>query len=246
MFFLTKILTPTICFATGFFIPTLSRFLMKFYPCSLHSYIGDILNFYLNKNKIKSKLDNNKLKHLKKQLFLNNIIWGLLYFSFYITLTKSSTFQNYSTNTLILLFTYLFLLGFSANIDNRFKIIPDIITYPLFMLTFLLSIELKNAPINIFNIDPIYSILSSIFTYFLCTITALIFYFKNPYSFGGGDVKLLSAIAGFMGMKNIPILLFISFIISTLLVLIKKNKYIKLAPVLFLSFLILTSYKIFF
>lgn len=244
MLFFIKILAPTICFATGFFIPMLTRFLMKFYPCSLHSYIGDIIKFCFNKNRHKLNYNNKRHNYLKKQLFLNQVLWGILYLSFYVILTKINIFQNIKTNTLILFFIILFLLGFSANIDNKFKIIPDIITYPLFMLIFLLSTQLQNNQINIFEINPIYSILSSIITYILCTITALIFYLKNPYSFGGGDVKLLSAIAGFIGLKNIPILLFLSFIISILLFLIKKDRYVKLSPIIFISFLLLTTFKI--
>ena len=244
MLFIIRILAPAICFATGFFIPILSRFLMKFYPCSMHSFIGDTIKFYFNKSKLKIKHQKNKYKYLKKQFFFNKILWGFFYLLVYVILIKHSFFKEFKTITLIVLFIYIFLLGFTSNIDNRFTIIPDIITYPLLMLGFLFSITVQNSASNIFDITPNYSILSSILTYFLCSITALLFYFKNPYSFGGGDVKLLSAIAGFIGMKNISFLLLLAFIISSVLFLIKKDKYIKLAPVIFLSFLILIGFKI--
>ena len=65
--FTNRILTFAIYFSTGFFMPVLSRFLMKFYPCSMHSYFGDMLKFYFKKNKRNVKLYNLKYNSLKKQ-----------------------------------------------------------------------------------------------------------------------------------------------------------------------------------
>ncbi|MCR5506448.1 MAG: hypothetical protein K6F04_01215, partial [bacterium] len=77
--FTNRILTIAIYFSTGFFIPVLSRFLMKFYPCSMHSYFGDMLKFYFKKKRYKVKVDNKKYNYLKKQYFYNKILWGSFY-----------------------------------------------------------------------------------------------------------------------------------------------------------------------
>ena len=84
--FINRILTFVIYFSTGFFIPVLSRFLMKFYPCSIHSYFGDILKFYFNKKRHKVKYNNYKLNLLKKQYFYNRLLWGFGYLLLFSTL----------------------------------------------------------------------------------------------------------------------------------------------------------------
>ena len=60
-----KILPLAIFFSTGFFIPVLSRFLIKFYPCSMHSYFGDMLKFCINKKQIKLKHTHKQYNYLK-------------------------------------------------------------------------------------------------------------------------------------------------------------------------------------
>ncbi len=234
-----KILTLIIYFSTGFFIPVLSRFLMKFYPCSLHSYLGDILKHNFNKNKIKTKYQKNKFKLLKKQYFYNKIIWG---FGYLILLTSVEYFLKpwiIKDLHLNLIFIFLFLLGFASNIDNRCRLIPDIITFPLLMVAFLFSATLeKSGIISPINISTLESIYSSIGAYLLCAFLAFLFYFKNPYSFGGGDIKIIAGIAAFTGFKSLGVIFVYSFVIGIITYIFKKERYVPLAPLLFKSFII--------
>ena len=243
--FITKILYFVVYFATGFFIPILSRFLAKFYPCSLHSYIGDILKY--NFNNFGKKVNN---KHpiynvLKKQYFYSKLLYGTLYLILFTALTFLAQTHINSTYPLYLLFIFLFLLGFSANIDAKCKLIPDIITYPMIMISILIAIFNQenriNSPLTISSFNSIYSML---YTYILCSTFALMFYFKYPYSFGGGDVKLLTAISGFCGAENLPIILLLSFVFSLVFFATKKQKYFALAPIIFPSFIIWLFMKI--
>ena len=236
---ITKILTFGIYFSTGFFIPILSRFLIKFYPCSLHSFLGDIIKHYFNKKQHKTQHYITKYKSLKLQYLLNKIMWGIFYLIIFILLKNLLPINITSSNTLIILFISLFLLGLSANIDNRSKLIPDILTFKMILVNFLFLILCeKNNIFSYLNITPIESILSAIIIYVLTSILALIFYFKNPYSFGGGDVKLITAVTVLTGIKNISYIILITFFISLLTTLIKKDKYFALAPIIFISFLI--------
>lgn len=243
--FINRILISLIYFSTGFFIPVLSRFLMKFYPCSMHSYFGDMLKFYFNKKQQKAKLYNKTYNILKKQYLFNKILWGTLYL--FLLSSLEYLILNYidSNYPLTLLFIFLFLLGFSANIDNRCRLIPDIITFPMLMVSFLIAAYTQNN--NIFtsiNISTLDSIYSAIGAYILCFSLALIFYFKNPYSFGGGDVKLISAISAFIGFSNLSWILVFSFFIALLMLILKKERYVALAPLTFASFILWLFLKI--
>lgn len=243
--FTNRILTFAIYFSTGFFIPVLSRFLMKFYPCSMHSYFGDMLKFYFNKNKIKVKHYNKKHNILKKQYFYNKLLWGFGYLLLFTTIDYLTPIYINKSYPLIFLFIILFLLGFSANIDSRCKIIPDIITFPLLMISIFISVyNTENKIFSPLFISSFDSIFSAITGYVLCFTLALIFYFKNPYSFGGGDVKLISAISAFIGIINLSWILCFSFIFSIVFLLIKKEKYLALAPLVFASFILWLFLKI--
>lgn len=237
-------------FAMGFFIPVLSRFLMKFYPCSLHSYIGDILKYNF-KNKRKNKLNNSHYQNmyniLKKRHFYNKLFYGILFL--FLSFTLTYLLKNYINKDypLILFVILLFLLIFSSNIDNKCRLIPDIITLPMLLIGILISIYCKNNEIySPILISPINSIISSLFTYILCSCLALMFYFKSPYAFGGGDVKLLTALASFTGFENLGKILIISFIIMLIYCSIKKERFAPLAPFIFTAFIIWIFNEIFF
>lgn len=238
-----QILKIFLFFSIGFSIPSLSRFLMKFYPCSLHSYLGDLLKYNFkkksNKKQNKTSLYHNKINTLKKQYFFNRILWGILYTIICITLTY--LIENYIDKDypLILLYIILFLLGFSANIDNRCRLIPDIITLPLLLIGFLIAVLSANSnSYSALTISPLDSIFSSLGAYILCSSLALLFYFKIPYAFGGGDVKLLTSLAAFTGFENLGKILIISFIIMVGYCGVKKERFAPLAPFVFSAFII--------
>ncbi len=238
-----QILNVFIYFAIGFLIPVLSRFLMKFYPCSLHSYIGDILKYYFNNKKHKMPynklLKNNKYNYLKKQYFYNKCIWGIIYTCLSITLTYLIKNHINESYPLILLHIFMFLLLFSANIDNRYRIIPDILTLPMLLIGILISIYCEKYNIrNTLIITPFNSIISSISAYILCFTISLMFYFKSPYSFGGGDVKLLVSIASFTGFENLGKILVISFPLMFIYCKSKKINFAPLAPFIVIAFFI--------
>ncbi|MBR1544871.1 MAG: prepilin peptidase [Alphaproteobacteria bacterium] len=243
--FTNRILTSLIYFSTGFFIPVLSRFLMKFYPCSMHSYFGDMLKYYFNKNKYKVKDYNKRYNHLKKQYFYNKLLWGVSYLITFTLLEYLTPIYINKSYPLILLYIILFLLGFSANIDAKCKIIPDIITFPMLMISILIAVyNTDNKIFSSLYITSFDSIFSAIASYLLCFTLALMFYFKNPYSFGGGDVKLISAISAFTGLVNLSWILIFSFAFAMVFFALKKEKYLALALLVFPSFILWLLLKI--
>jgi prepilin signal peptidase PulO-like enzyme (type II secretory pathway) len=171
--------------------------------------------------------------------------WGTLYLILFTLLDISIPNYINSNYPLTLLFILLFLLGFSSNIDARCRLIPDIITFPMLMTSFLIASYTQNNGIfTTLNISTLDSIYSAIGAYILCFALALIFYFKNPYSFGGGDVKLISAISAFIGFANLSWILIFSFIIALFMLILKKERYVALAPLVFISFIIWIFFKI--
>ena len=234
-----------IYFSTGFFIPVLSRFLMKAYPCSMHSYVGDMLKHYINRKIVKNKHHINRFNILKNRYLFNCVIWGFV--SICLCFTLRFLINGYISESypLGLLFSFIFLLAFSANTDARFSLIPDIITFPMLMIGILIPVYTEKIGLNTaLSISSLNSIYSAIGAYILCFSIALIFYFKKPFAFGGGDVKLLSAIAAFSGFEELGKILAISFAIMFVFCRAKKLKSAPLAPFVFAAFLIWIFWKI--
>ena len=70
------------------------------------------------------------------------------------------------------------------------------------------------------------------------------FYFKKPFAFGGGDVKLLSAVAAFSGFTELGKILMVSFAIMFVFCRAKKVQSAPLAPFVFAAFVLWIFYKI--
>jgi len=202
----------------------------------MHSFIGDM---FMRKRR-KALDENKRFNYLKRQYLIYKILSGLLYGTIGITLKY---WFNDST-TLIISSIILYLLQLSAIIDGKHRIIPDVITLPLLILSLFLQIYWNQSGIdNRLIITSLYSIISVINIYGLCTITALVFYFRNQYSFGGGDVKLLSAIAAFAGAFYTAYIVVISAIFMGIFCVIKKQGQAPLAPFVFYAFLLWISLR---
>ena len=62
---------------------------------------------------------------------------------------------------------------------------------------------------------------------------------KHPDAFGGGDIKLLSAVGAWIGFENVPMLILISCIVFGFYCLIKHQRAGAFGPAIVISTLIL-------
>lgn len=96
-------------------------------------------------------------------------------------------------------------------IDLEHKIIPDIISLPGIPIFFILALFLKEQPV----IDLILGILTGGGFLYLIAFSYKLFTGKD--GMGGGDVKLLSMIGGFIGYKGVFFTIFASSFIGTII-----------------------------
>ena len=129
----------------------------------------------------------------------------------------------------------LFLL---MEIDNRMMLLPDLITLPLLISGFayasfngfILGDDITLAVQN--------SVLGSIFGYTIPTIAALFMVRKNSEAFGGGDIKLLSAIGAWVGLATIQTIILISCIVFAISCFINKKRVGAFGPSIVIATLI--------
>ena len=129
----------------------------------------------------------------------------------------------------------LFLL---MEIDNRMMLLPDLITLPLLISGFAYAsfngyILADNIILAVQN-----SVLGATFGYLIPTIAALFMVRKNPEAFGGGDIKLLSAIGAWLGLTTIPYVILISCVVFAISCFINKKRVGAFGPSIVIATLI--------
>ncbi|MDF7669645.1 prepilin peptidase [Orbaceae bacterium ESL0721] len=143
---------------------------------------------------------------------------------------------NNKTFLLQLLLCWFLLL---ALIDFHFYLLPDLLTQPLMWL------GLISAYFNLGSLS-VDMALSGIFAgYLLLKVPSSLFYlFTKKRGLGGGDIKLLAALGGWIAYPNLPILLIIACLLGIIYYLILScffgKKGVKIIP--FGPFLLLSGY----
>ena len=219
-------------FIFGFTIPYLARRFAKFMPATMPYALYRI--FKQNKTVSKEKRkQNNKYLKLKQKYMMRSLGWGIVVSSF--CFYTSLSIQPNDVSWFVFLIMMLFLL---MEIDNRMMLLPDLITLPLLISGFayasfngfILGDDITLAVQN--------SVLGSIFGYTIPTIAALFMVRKNSEAFGGGDIKLLSAIGAWVGLATIQTIILISCIVFAISCFINKKRVGAFGPSIVIATLI--------
>ncbi len=219
-------------FAFGFIIPYLARRFSKFMPATFAYAVYRI--FHINASVSKQKrLNNPQYKKLATRYFMRSLGWGITTAA---TVYLACSFLPPNEKPWIaFLIISLFIL---CEIDKRMFLLPDLITVPLLISGFayasfaggLLSDTTADAVQN--------SSLGAVYGYILPVIASLFLIKKHPDVFGGGDIKLLSAMGAWFGIVNVPIIILLSCIIFALTCFIKKQRKGAFGPSIVLASLI--------
>lgn len=219
-------------FIFGFFIPYLARRFAKFMPATPAYALYRI--FSINKQVSRAKKTNNtKYLKLKNHYIMRSIGWSII-------VSASTFFISIAAPTeAIWLSTFVIILFILMEIDKRMMLLPDILTVPLLILGFayasfaggLLASEQAYASQN--------AALGAIFGYLIPTIASLFIVKKHPEAFGGGDIKLLSAIGAWLGIVNIPFIILISCVVFGITCFLNKQRAGAFGPSIVISTLIM-------
>lgn len=219
-------------FLFGFTIPYLARRFAKFMPATLAYAIYRI--FHINKTVSKSKKQKNpKYKKLRNKYFMRSLGWAIICSSVVYTISLASPQEApWFTFFIIILFILM-------EIDNRIFYLPDILTSPLLIGGFTYAAFSGNLLIENDVPATINSSLGAIFGYVIPVVASLLLIKKDPNNFGGGDIKILSAIGAWLGLTNIPFVILLSCPIFAISCFIKKQKSGAFGPSIVISSLII-------
>ena len=191
----------------GFLIPYMARRFAKFMPATMAYALYRLVapTKKVSKNK---RTESKRYHDLMKKYIKHCLLWSIITaIAFYLAAVYlPSPFYV----------AYIAILFLLYEIDERMFLLPDLLTVPLLIVGFLYAATLP--PVDYMPWSPAYSsALGAAFGYILPVVASVIIIKKHPDAFGGGDIKLLSAVGAWIGLENVPILLLISCVIFGLL-----------------------------
>lgn len=122
---------------------------------------------------------------------------------------------------------FFYMVGLLMAIDQQYFLLPDFLTIPLLFLGF------GFAAITGL-ITPLDSFIGAVYGYLISVISVLVMRLissKNS-EFGGGDVKMLTALGAWVGFEPLNYILVTSFVLFAVQALVKKNKVGAFGPAL--------------
>ena len=172
-------------FLFGFVIPYLGRRFNKFMPATFAYALVRIF-----KPVKVSKKNSMKKKELVSQYFWRSFMYGLVNAAF-----SFLAFYLFGEEYIWWSLAFIWILLLLAEVDLRMQLLPDILTLPLLLLGFAFAVFVGQW------VGSVDSIIGALVGYFLPVIASLFFVWKKPDAFGGGDVKLLSAVGAWVGFE---------------------------------------------
>ena len=125
--------------------------------------------------------------------------------------------ELFTVFTVLFLFSALLCLSF---IDFDYLLLPDSLVYTL-LWSGLLIASFEMSPVNLHD-----AIIGICATWFSLTLVAHIFtIICKKEGLGAGDIKLISALAAWIGWYNIPVLIVLSSIIGGVIFMCYKRKF---------------------
>ena len=208
----------------GFLIPYIARRFAKFMPATFAGAIVEL--FRLEK------------KHplFRKTTQYHQFIWRSIVSSVILFATTYLAFNHFDKHGFGFVFSFISLLILMAEIDYRTFLLPDILTIPLLLLGII-------APNFGFGFISAYeSSVGAAVGYFLPVIVSLLIVWKNKEAFGGGDIKLLSAVGAWLGIEGLLYVIITASILGLLYALIQKTKTLAFGPMIAIASIIIAFY----
>lgn len=201
-------------FVFGFCVPYMARRFNKFMPAT---FAGALVELCRREKKVKAIRKNKLYKKFLWRSFMcglfNAVVVGLgVYFT-----------SNISPAFLTL---YICLLVLMAEIDFRSMLLPDILTIPLLLLgLFVACFGLSNMTIE----D---SIVGAMVGYFLPVLVCLMIVWYKKDAFGGGDIKLLSALGAWLGIESLLNVIAVASVLGIVYAIVKRKSSLAFGPMI--------------
>ena len=201
-------------FVFGFCVPYMARRFNKFMPAT---FAGALVELCRREKKVKAIRKNKLYKKFMWRSFMCGVVNALIVgCGIYFTTSISPAF-------LTLCVCLLFLM---AEIDFRSMLLPDILTIPL------LLIGLFVACFGLSNMQMEDSVVGAMVGYFLPVLVCLLIVWYKKDAFGGGDIKLLSALGAWLGVESLLNVIALASILGIVYAIVKRKSSLAFGPMI--------------
>ena len=198
-------------FILGFIMPFVVGRFGKILPATPGVIIFDMFHlprFPKGRNPIRTK----QLQKKWLKLLAVACGWGVLIATIFYAITISMPLP-----VQVFAFLFVWIVFAAIAVDAEIQLLPDFFTLPLTLLGFLFSAETR-------AIDISYSLAGAFFGYLISIVSVLATGSSKKAEFGAGDVKLLVALGGWLGVIGLNYAIILSFLLFILLSGVRGNK----------------------
>ncbi|MBR2299709.1 MAG: prepilin peptidase [Alphaproteobacteria bacterium] len=222
-------------FLFGLLIPYMARRFSKFMPATMAYAIYRLIAPVKKVSKEKRK-QNGVYQKLVHKYLMRSIGWGIISSALTLGVHLCLPSDFYIALVWILLLLY--------EIDERMFLLPDILTVPLLIIGFIYASTIPYDGHFMCCSPAFFSAVGAAIGYILPVIATLVMVKKNPDAFGGGDIKLLSAVGAWIGFYHVPVLILASAVLFGLFCLIKRERSGAFGPAIVITTLALVFFVI--
>ena len=225
-------------FIFGLLIPYMARRFSKFMPATM-AYALYRLIWPVKKVSKEKRQKNGSYQKLMKKYVMRSIGWAIVSSALCL-----GTYFCFSKDVAVWYVCLILPLLLLYEIDERMFLLPDILTIPLLLGGFCF-VSFTTTPISDDFLTPVQiSALGAVAGYFLPVIASIVLVKKHPDCFGGGDIKLLSALGAWFGIGSVPYLILISSAIFAIMSFVKKQRAGAFGPAIVIAAIIILFFNL--
>lgn len=198
-----------VAFCLFFTVPFFARRFGKFMPADAGTAL--VRSFHLPRFASPNDPARIKLRRaLWLKLFAGGIFWGVFGIASVFFLIR----YGYSLSFLFM----LWIAALLACVDEKLRLLPDVLTVPLMILGFLFS------ALNATEISATASASGALAGFLLPTVASAVMTPFRPRSLGGGDFKMLAGLGAWLGFPALALAIFLSFLFFVVIAVIKRDR----------------------
>ena len=207
-------------FLFGLFIPYMARRFAKFMPATFACAMVELCK------------PGKKNKNIRQTRLYKNFIWRSIMSAFISSGVTWVALVHFGIFGFVFYVFYILALLLLAEIDSRTMLLPDILTVPLLLIGFLAASQ------NMGMVSINESAIGAVVGYFLPVLVSLLIVWYRRDAFGGGDIKLLSAIGAWLGVEGLLYVIMLASILGIIYALVKRRSALAFGPMISVSGLI--------